>query len=229
VSNPFGDPDERLYRTGDVAAYRPDGNVEFLGRSDEQVKLRGYRIELGEIEAVLDGHPAVDKSVVLAREDTPGDKRLVAYVTPTGAAGVPVDAVREYLRAKLPEFMVPSHVVQMRQFPLTPNLKIDRKALRPPGAGPAPAVPAGPAASGPLGGLERQLISVWQEVLGIQRIDVHDDFFDLGGHSLLVIQLHRRISPLVARPVAIADLFRYSTVHKLTEFLLADDHEGARA
>lgn len=229
VSNPFGDPDERLYRTGDVAAYRPDGNVEFLGRSDEQVKLRGYRIELGEIEAVLDGHPAVGKSVVLAREDTPGDKRLVAYVTPTGAAGVPVDAVREYLRAKLPEFMVPSHVVQMRQFPLTPNLKIDRKALRPPGAGPAPAVPAGPAPSGPLGGLERQLISVWQEVLGIQRIDVHDDFFDLGGHSLLVIQLHRRISPLVARPVAIADLFRYSTVHKLTEFLLADDHEGARA
>jgi hypothetical protein len=227
VSGSFGDPDGRLYRTGDVAAYRSDGNVEFLGRSDEQVKLRGYRIELGEIEALLDGHPAVGKSVVLALEGTPGDQRLVAYVTPTGASGVPLDALREHLRAKLPEFMVPSHFVEMREFPLTPNLKINRKALRPPGATPAPGVPAKPAPSEPLGGLERQLIAIWQEVLGVQRIDVHDDFFDLGGHSLLVIQLHRRVRPLVGRPVAIADLFRYPSVHKLTAFLQAADREGA--
>ena len=229
VPDPFGEPEGRLYRTGDVAAYRSDGNVEFLGRSDEQVKLRGYRIELGEIEALLDGHPAVGKSVVLAREDTPGDRRLVAYVTPKGASGVPVDALRDHLRAKLPEFMVPSHFVEMRELPLTPNLKIDRKALRAPGATPAPVAPARPAPSEPLGGLERQLISIWQEVLGVPRIGVHDDFFDLGGHSLLVIQLHRRVRPLVARPVAIADLFRYPTVHKLTAFLQAADREGARA
>jgi natural product biosynthesis luciferase-like monooxygenase protein len=229
VHDPFGDPDGRLYRTGDVAAYRSDGNVEFLGRSDEQVKLRGYRVELGEIEALLDGHPAVGKSVVLAREDTPGDQRLVAYVTPTGASRIPADALRDHLRAKLPEFMVPSHFVEMREFPLTPNLKIDRKALQPPGATPVPVVPAGPAPSERPGGLERQLIAIWQEVLGVQRIDVHDDFFDLGGHSLLVIQLHRRVSPLVTRPVAIADLFRYSTVHKMTAFLQAADREGARA
>jgi acyl-coenzyme A synthetase/AMP-(fatty) acid ligase len=221
VSDPFGGPDGRLYRTGDVATYRSDGNVEFLGRSDGQVKLRGYRIELGEIEALLDGHPGVGKSVVLAREDTPGDKRLVAYVTPTGTAGVPVKDLRDHLRAKLPEFMVPSHFVEIREFPLTPNLKINRKALPPPGAAPVPVVQVGSVPSERLGGLERQLVSIWQEVLGVQRIDVHDDFFDLGGHSLLTIQLHRRISPLVDRPVAIADLFRYSTVHKLAVFLLA--------
>jgi natural product biosynthesis luciferase-like monooxygenase protein len=230
VHDSFGDPDGRLYRTGDMAAYRSDGNVEFLGRSDEQVKLRGYRIELGEIEALLDVHPAVGKSVVLAREDTPGDQRLVAYVTPTGASGVPADALRDHLRAKLPEFMVPSHFVEMREFPLTPNLKINRKALRPPGAPPVPVVvPARPAPSEPLGGLERQLISIWREVLGVQHIDVHDDFFDLGGHSLLVIQLHRRVKPLMARPVLIADLFRFTTVHQQTAFLQAADREGAQA
>jgi len=229
VSDPFGGPDGRLYRTGDVAAHRSDGNVEFLGRSDEQVKLRGYRIELGEIEALLDGHPGVGKSVVLAREDTPGDTRLVAYVTPTGTSGVPVKDLRDHLRAKLPEFMVPSHFIEIREFPLTPNLKINRKALPPPGATPLPVVQRGSVPSERLGGLERQLVSIWQEVLGVHRIDVHDDFFDLGGHSLLTIQLHRRISPLVARPVAIADLFRYSTVHKLAAFLRAADNEGARA
>ena len=228
VSDPFGGPDGRLYRTGDVASYRSDGNVEFLGRSDGQVKLRGYRIELGEIEALLDGHPGVGKSVVLAREDTPGDKRLVAYMTPTGTAGVHVKELRDHLRAKLPEFMVPSHFVEIREFPLTPNLKIDRKALPPPGATPGPVVQVGAVPSERLGGLERQLVSIWQEVLGVSRVDVHDDFFDLGGHSLLTIQLHRRISPLVDRPVAIADLFRYSTVHKLAAFLLAADNEEAR-
>ena len=228
VGDPFGGPDARLYRTGDVAVYRSDGNVEFLGRNDDQVKLRGYRIELGEIEAVLDAHPGVGKSVVLAREDTPGDKRLVAYVTRAGALGVSVNDLREHLRAKLPEFMVPSHFVEMREFPLTPNVKIDRKAFPPPSATPVPvAQVSAPSERG--GDLEQQLVSIWQEVLGIHPIDVHDDFFDLGGHSLLTIQLHRRISPLVDRPVAIADLFRYSTVHKLAAFLRAADHDGARA
>jgi natural product biosynthesis luciferase-like monooxygenase protein len=219
VRDPFDGPDGRLYRTGDVAAYRSDGNVEFLGRSDGQVKLRGYRIELGEIEALLDGHPGVGKSVVLAREDTPGDKRLVAYVRPTGPSGVTVKDLRDHLRAKLPEFMVPSHFVEIREFPLTPNLKINRNALPPPGATPVPVVQVGSVPSERLGGLEQQLVSIWQEVLGVSRIDVHDDFFDLGGHSLLTIQLHRRISPLVDRPLAIADLFHYSTVHKLAAFL----------
>jgi natural product biosynthesis luciferase-like monooxygenase protein len=229
VSDPFGGPDGRLYRTGDVAAYRSDGNVEFLGRSDDQVKLRGYRIEPGEIEALLDGHPAVGKSVVLAREDTPGDKRLVAYVTPSGTSGVPVKDLRDHLRAKLPEFMVPAQFVEIREFPLTPNLKINRKALPPPGATPVPVVQEGSDPSEGLSSLERQLVSIWQEVLGVHRIGVHDDFFDLGGHSLLTVQLHRCISPLVDRRVAIADLFRYSTVHKLAAFLRAADNERARA
>ncbi|HKW92528.1 MAG TPA: MupA/Atu3671 family FMN-dependent luciferase-like monooxygenase [Methylomirabilota bacterium] len=222
VSDPFDGPDGRLYRTGDVAAYRADGNVEFLGRSDDQVKLRGHRIELGEIEALLEAFPGVAKSVVLAREDTPGDKRLVAYVKPTGPSGVSAKGLREHLRAKLPEFMVPTHFVEMREFPLTPNLKINRKALPAPGATPAPPVEGrSDAPSGRAGALERQLVSIWQEVLGLPQIDVHDDFFDLGGHSLLIVQLHRRISALVHRPVAVADLFRHSTVHKLAAFLLA--------
>jgi natural product biosynthesis luciferase-like monooxygenase protein len=229
VRDPFGGSDGRLYRTGDVAAYRPDGSVEFLGRSDDQVKLRGYRIELGEIEALLDGHPAVGKSVVLAREDTPGDRRLVAYVTRAGASAVPVKDLREHLRAKLPEFMVPSHIVEIREFPLTPNSKIDRKALPRPGAAPVAVVEGGPAPPEPLGGLERRLLSIWREVLGVDRIGVHDDFFDAGGHSLLTVQLHRRIRALVARPVAIADLFRYSTVHKLAAFLRTGGYEEARA
>src|SRR6185503_12722711 len=229
VRDPFGGRDGRLYRTGDVASYRSDGNVEFLGRSDGQVKLRGYRIELGEIEALLDGHPGVGKSVVVAREDTPGDKRLVAYVTPSGPAGVPVKELRDHLRAKLPQFMVPSHFVEVREFPLTPNMKIDRKALPPPGAAPVRGASVAHAASGRPGDLERKLVSIWQEVLGVPRVDVHDDFFDLGGHSLLTVQLHRRISPLVDRPVAIADLFRYSTVATLAAFLLTDEDAGARA
>ena len=229
VPDPFGGPEGRLYRTGDVAAYRADGNVEFLGRSDEQVKLRGYRVEPGEIEAVLDEHPAVGRSVVLAREDTPGDRRLVAYVTPAGASGVPVKDLRAYLRTKLPEFMVPSHFVEMPRFPLTPNSKIDRKALPAPGPGPVRVDPAGSGSSERRDGLERRLASIWEDVLGVHPIDVHDDFFDLGGHSLLVIQLHRRIGPLVGRRVAIADLFRHSTIRKLTAFLRAADGEGDRA
>lgn len=228
VSDPFGAPGGRLYRTGDVASHRSDGNVEFLGRSDGQVKLRGYRIELGEIEALLDGHPGVGQSVVLAREDTPGDKRLVAYVTPSGSAGVPVNELRDHLRAKLPPFMVPSHFVEVREFPLTPNMKIDRKALPPPDAAPVRGPRPASVASERPGDLERKLVAIWQEVLGVARVDVHDDFFDLGGHSLLTIQLHRRISPLVDRPVAIADLFRYSTVATLAAFLLTGEHEGAR-
>src|SRR5262249_30181674 len=127
-----------------------------------------------------------------------------------------------HLHAKLPEFMVPTHFVEMREFPLTPNLKINRKALAAPGTTPAPPVEG--KSDVPSGGpddLERRLVSIWQEVLGVPRIDIHDDFFDLGGHSLLIVQLHRRISALVQRPIAIADLFRYSTVHKLAAFLLA--------
>jgi natural product biosynthesis luciferase-like monooxygenase protein len=227
VPDPFGGAGGRLYRTGDVAAYRADGTVEFLGRGDGQVKLRGYRIELGEIEALLDAHPGVGKSVVLAREDAPGDKRLVAYVTP-GASRVPAGDLREHLRAKLPEFMVPSHFVELPELPMTPNMKIDRRVLPPPG-GPAARGRAKAAPSAPLDGLERQLAAIWQEVLGLDLIDVHDDFFDLGGHSLLAVQLHRRVAPLASRPLAIADLFRHSTIHKLAAFLRRTRNERARA
>ena len=228
VTDPFGGAGGRLYRTGDLAAYRSDGNVEFLGRGDHQVKLRGHRIELGEIEALLDGHPGVGKSVVLIREDVPGDKRLVAYVTP-GTCPVLLADLRAYLRAKLPEFMVPSHFVHIRELPLTPSMKIDRKALPLPSASAVAAARPRPAPATALDELERQLAAIWQDVLGLDRVDVHDDFFDLGGHSLLAVQLHRRIVPLVARPLAIADLLRHSTIHKLAAFLRATGNERARA
>ena len=211
------------------ARYRSDGNVEFLGRIDHQVKLRGYRIELGEIEALLDGHPAVGKSVVVAREDTPGDQRLVAYVTPTGASGVPLDALREHLRAKLPEFMVPSHFVEMREFPLTPNLKINRKALPPPGA--TPVAGRRPGEVGSLRTARRSGAAARRDMAGSagRPADRRSRRFLRPGRALFAgRQLHRRIRPLVGRPVAIADLFHYPTVHKLAAFLQAADREGAR-
>jgi natural product biosynthesis luciferase-like monooxygenase protein len=184
------DPEARLYRTGDLARHLPDGNVEFLGRIDHQVKIRGHRIELGEIESLLHEHPSVQEAVVIAREDIAGDQRLVAYVVPRG--GQPIDAgqVRADLSVRLPDFMVPSHVVSLDAFPLTPNAKIDRKAL------PAPEQ-AQPAADrslvGPRTDTERILAEIWQTVLQVGSVGIHDKFFDLGGHSLLAVQLIAQI------------------------------------
>jgi amino acid adenylation domain-containing protein/non-ribosomal peptide synthase protein (TIGR01720 family) len=169
---------QRLYRTGDLARFLPDGNIEFLGRLDEQVKIRGFRIEPGEIEAVLTAHPAVREVLVLAREDEPGDKRLIAYLVP--AAEVGVSELREYLKERLPEYMVPSAFVLMEQFPLNPNGKVDRKAL------PAPdgsrSVSEGYVA--PRTPLEELVAGMWRELLKVERVGIYDNFFELGGDSL---------------------------------------------
>lgn len=184
VPDPFNNqrPGARLYKTGDLARYLPDGNIEFLGRNDFQVKIRGHRIELGEIEAVLDQHPAVQKSVVIAREDTPGDKRLVAYLLGNNS---PND-FRSYLRDKLPEFMIPAHYVTLEAFPLTPNGKMDRKAL------PAPhqsRPEVAPVQGSPTTEMEKLLAGIWEDVLAIDNVNLYDNFFDLGGHSLQVIRV----------------------------------------
>jgi len=220
VADPFDPTGQgRLYRTGDLVRYLPEGNLEFLGRIDQQVKIRGFRIEPGEIEAVLNRQPQVREAVVVAREDAPGDKRLVAYVVAKGASEGLVEGLREQLRASLPDYMVPVAFVVLDALPLTPNGKVDRKAL------PAPERESQVTAAyvAPGSELEQQLVAVWQDVLGAQRVGVDDNFFDLGGNSLLVTRVHARIKPMFAREVRVVDLFRYPTVRLLASAFSDDD------
>lgn len=215
----------RMYRTGDLARWRADGVLEFLGRADHQVKIRGHRIELGEIESVLAGHARVRECVLVAREVVAGDQRLYAYYVANGAAPGE-DELREHLRARLPEPMVPAYFVALDKLPLTPNGKIDRKAL------PAPDS-VGQRASkphvAPEGELESTLAALWRETLARQEVGVDDNFFDLGGHSLLVVRLHRQIKERVARPVSLTDLYRFPTIRSLASFLGADAANADRA
>ena len=178
-----------MYRTGDLGRWMPDGNIEFLGRNDYQVKIRGFRIELGEIEARLREHPGVREAVVLAREDTPGDKRLAAYYTSLVDSGVEAEQLRSHLFGCLPEYMVPAAYVHLDQLPLTPNGKLDRRAL------PAPESDAyvTHGYQPPQGEMETRLAAIWAEVLKLDRVGRNDNFFELGGHSLLAISLVERM------------------------------------
>jgi len=178
----------RVYKTGDLARYLPDGNIEFLGRIDHQVKIRGFRIELGEVESVLSQHPAIRETVVLAREDEPGNKRLVAYIVPSQESAL-ISELRDFLKEKLPEYMVPSAFVTLKALPLTPNGKVDRQALPAPdsvrpeleGRFVAPRTP-----------IEETIAKIWAQVLGLERISIYDNFFELGGDSILSIQIVAR-------------------------------------
>ena len=191
VPHPFSDkPGEHLYRTGDLARYLPDGNIEILGRIDHQVKVRGFRIELGEIEAALAGHPAVKENVVVVREDTPGDKRLVAYLVSAPEQPPTARELRRYLREQLPDYMVPSAFVSLTSLPLTPNGKVDRKGLPAPERE-RPAVSVGSAQV--LTPTEALVVKVWQETLKVNQVSVYDNFFDLGGHSLLSVEVITRL------------------------------------
>ncbi|MBL8829167.1 MAG: LLM class flavin-dependent oxidoreductase, partial [Planctomycetaceae bacterium] len=220
VSDPFANtPGARMYRTGDLARWREDGVIEFLGRADHQVKIRGYRIELGEIEARLGDHPAVHQAVVVAREVAAGDQRLVAYVVPQGKSPE-VDELRESLRRTLPDFMVPSHVVFLSELPLTPNGKIDRKSL-PALDVQAPAAPTTTFVEAS-NELETSLVKAWQEVLAREQIGIDDNFFDIGGHSLLVVRLHRLIAKSIEQPVSLTDLYRFPTIRALASYLSGD-------
>jgi amino acid adenylation domain-containing protein len=192
IADPFGgEPNARLYKTGDLGRWRPDGNVEYLGRNDFQVKIRGFRIELGEIEARLSEHGAVREAVVLAREDGTGDKRLVAYLLVDDGGEIAINILRDQLAAVMPAYMVPSAFVVMHAFPLTPNGKLDRKAL------PAPDQDAVLAREyeAPLGETEIAIAQIWQELLGLERVGRHDHFFELGGHSLMVVSMIERLRP----------------------------------
>jgi amino acid adenylation domain-containing protein len=208
VPDPFAAPGEggsRLYRTGDQVRRQPGGEIVYLGRLDHQVKLRGVRIEMGEVEAALASLPEAGKSVVVAREDVPGDPRLVAYLT--GEA--PADELRRRLRERLPEAMVPSAFVYLDALPLTPSGKVDRKALPAPDRGLAPELVA------PRTAVEEALAEIWAEVLGVERVGVHDSFFELGGHSLLAVVLMARIEKRLGKTFPLATLFSAPTVAAL--------------
>jgi amino acid adenylation domain-containing protein len=226
VPDPFSArPGRRLYRTGDVVRFRRDGNLEFHGRADGQIKIRGYRIEPGEIESALDQHPGVLKSLVVTRESSAGEKGLTAYLTPRqggaaeqAAAQHPAQALRQHVRQRLPEYMTPTRFVWVEDLPLTSNGKLDRAAPPPDDALPD----SGGADSLPNNDIEAKLAGIWQELLGLERVSVYDNFFDLGGHSLLLVKLHSRIAQLFNTSLSIIDLFRLPSVSALARAIIAE-------
>lgn len=208
-----------MYRTGDLARWRPDGVVDFLGRVDFQVKIRGHRIELGEIEAALMQHSDVRQAVVALRSDNPDDPRLVGYIVPAGDEMPAPNALRDFLKQKLPEYMVPALYVEMAKLPLTPNGKVDRKAL------PAPQGVAAKAAHefvAPTGDIEQTLAAIWREILRTDQIGADDNFFDYGGHSLQVVQVQNRLRETLHVDVPVLRLFQYPTIRSLAKFIGED-------
>ena len=204
----------RLYRTGDLARYRESGEIEFLGRCDQQVKLRGYRLELGEVEATLRGHAGIQDAIVLLREEITGPA-LAAYLVPRAGQRVEKGEVRHYLEQRLPSYMIPSALVLMEQLPMTPNGKVDRIALQ---ATLTAALPKSLLVVPPQTELERSIVRIWKDVLAIQDVGLNDNFFELGGHSLLLLRLQKMLAAVVGE-IAVVDLFRYPTVSALAKHL----------
>jgi acyl carrier protein len=214
LPNPFSDKTaSRMYRTGDLARYRRDGQVQLLGRTDQQIKLRGYRIELGEIEGAIERHPQVPRAaVVLHGGGTP--QKLIAYIKQLEA--ISTADLRAWLQQRLPDYMIPATFAVVDEFPLTPNGKIDRKRL--------PALPESSTASLATSvvarnQIEELIVRVWSDVLQIGVKSIHDNFFDLGGHSLLLMQVHSRLRSEIDPDLAVVDLFRYPTIESLAAHL----------
>jgi amino acid adenylation domain-containing protein len=221
IPDPFAvEAGGRLYKTGDRARYLPDGRIDFLGRIDNQVKVRGYRIEPGEIEQVFKQHPAVIDIAVIVREDTPGDRRLVAYLVSQAGKTLEASELRNFGKEKLPQYMTPSAFVVLPALPLTPNGKVDRKALPAPDKSDvradAPYLP-------PQTELERIVTDIWQHVLRIEHVGLNDNFFDLGGHSLLMVQVQGKLRAALNRSISITDLFKYPNVSDLVAYLGAKE------
>ncbi|MBV9788623.1 MAG: amino acid adenylation domain-containing protein, partial [Chloroflexi bacterium] len=226
IPDAFGKtPGSRLYKTGDLGRYLPDGNILYMGRSDDQVKVRGYRIELGEIENVLAAHDEIRTGIVQVRELN-GEKQIVAYLLPEPNHTPNVSSLRTFMATKLPDYMVPNTFIVLDELPVTPNGKTDYRALpQPDGARPNLAA----AYVAPRNELEQTIAAIWQELLGVDQVGLHDNFFDLGGHSLLVIQLHGQLnerlggSAAMLERVSMLDLFKYPTISALSEFLSQSD------
>jgi len=221
LPDPWGSPGSRMYRSGDRVRWLSDGELLYLGRLDQQVKLRGFRIEPGEVEAVLKESPEVREAVVLVREDAPGDRRLVAYLV-FASSEADVSDLRRRCRERLPAYMVPSAFVVLPRLPLLASGKLDRAAL------PAPEAARPDLAErfvAPENELEQTVAAAWQEVLGVERVGIRDNFFDLGGHSLLLVSLHEKLEARLSRKLSIVDLFQHPTVESFALFLAA----GAKA
>jgi amino acid adenylation domain-containing protein len=209
------DPDARLYRTGDFARYTLSGNLEYLGRIDQQVKVRGFRIEIGEVENALRQHARVKDAAVIARDVPPSDRMLAAYVVDDDKR-VSVPELRSFLRRRLPDYMIPAAITVLAELPRTPNGKVDRQALPDSGN-----LREGGSLSyvAPHSEVERSIAALWQELLGLERVGLNDNFFDLGGHSLLLVKLHDRLQHLLKIELPLVDLFRYPTINSLAESL----------
>lgn len=215
VTHPFGaDPGSRLYRTGDWVRYREDGAIEFVGRRDGQVKVRGFRIELGEIEAALSRLPEVKDAVAMVREDEPGDQRVVAYVVAAAGHEEAIGGLRNTLRQHMPDYMVPSAFVVMDRLPLNANGKVDRRALPPPIVAQVEQVIAPPRSE-----MEQRIAKIWQEILRLDKVGIKDNFFDLGGHSLLLVKTHSRLTAELGCNLTVLDLFEYPTIEALAKHL----------
>lgn len=226
IPHPFSDrAGDRLYRTGDLVRWQPDGTLEHLGRIDHQVKIRGFRIELGEIESALLQHPEVENAVVVAFADETGDKQLVAYIVSAMAeSNGPLTSLRQFLRQTLPEYMVPTAFVTLDAMPLTPNGKIDRRSL------PAPhrdRVAAEAAYTPPQTEIEKAIVQVWQRVLQLDKVGIHDNFFDIGGHSLRMAQVHRQLAAALPVELTIVELFQYPTIHALAQHVHYRQNQSA--
>jgi acyl carrier protein len=227
LENPFAEtPGARMYRTGDVARFRSGGVVEFLGRSDFQVKIRGHRIELGEIETVLGEDPAVRQALVTASPDAAGHQRLVAYIRFRAGRSSTVSELRQAVERKLPEYMTPSAFVFLEEFPLTPNGKVDRKRLPQPDAG-RPVLEEPYIA--PRTRIEKKLAAIWEQALGIARAGIHDNFFELGGHSLSTVQITFRIRREFHVEFSLQTLLRFPTIAGLGKEIEAKLLEQADA
>ena len=214
-ANPFI-PQERVYKTGDLVKWRMDGRLEFVGRMDHQVKLRGFRIELGEIEAVIGTYPTIAQCVAIVREDVPGDIRLVAYVTLNSSGISDVRDLKGFLREQLPDYMIPAAIVTLDAFPLTANGKVNRHALPLP---PETPVQTSAELHGPRDRVELQLVAIWEQVLGIAPIGIRDNFFDLGGYSLLALRMFSAIEQIFGKRLPMALLFQSPTIDGLADVL----------
>ncbi|MCC5666157.1 amino acid adenylation domain-containing protein [Nostoc sp. CHAB 5784] len=223
VPNLFSNnPGDRLYKTGDLASYTPNGEIKYLGRIDNQVKVRGFRIELGEIEALLSQHSAVQASVVVVREDEPGNKSLVAYVVFQAEQSLTITELRRFLEEKLPKYMVPSFFVLLEKLPLLPNGKVDRRSLPiPETLRPALEV----AYVAPQTEMEQTIAAVWQEVLHLEKVGVNDNFFDIGGHSLLIVQVNNKLQEILNRNLSIVEMFQNPTINSLARYLSQNTEE----
>ncbi|QTA91520.1 non-ribosomal peptide synthetase [Desulfonema magnum] len=225
VKDPFK-PGDTLYRTGDVGRWINDGTLEFFGRNDDQVQIRGYRVELGEIETCLCAHEAVEKAVIIARDGKSGVKELAAYFTRAGHAehGPNISEIREHLRKTLPDYMIPSYFIPLEAFPLTSNKKVDRGSLPDPegfrtGSDSDYVTPGTRA--------EHHITEVWKDVIGVRHIGIHDNFFDIGGHSMLMVRIRNRLQKLFDQEISIVEMFKYPTIHTLAAYLTRKSDESS--